>query len=164
MFSAIALPHLLSRSHSPNKGMVFKGFWLTGLSVLMLSAAIFPVLGTRARLADRFDTEHTGLNGAQFLQTAKYRDPNGEIDLRWDWDGIQWLRKNVQGSPVIAEANTDPHNYRWGSRISIYTGLPTIIGWGWHQTQQRGNHLQQRSHRPSSHQSSSPRQPHPRNR
>ena len=27
--------------------------------------------------------------------------------------------------------------YLWGSRMSIYSGLPTIIGWEWHQTQQR---------------------------
>ena len=137
LFSAMVLPQLLRQNHSPNNGLILKGFWLAGLAIVILAAAVFPVLGTRARLADRFDTEHTGLNGAQFLQTATYQDPNGEIDLQWDWDGIQWLRKNVQGSPVIAEGNTDPHNYRWGSRVSVYTGLPTIIGWGWHQTQQR---------------------------
>jgi uncharacterized membrane protein len=57
--------------------------------------------------------------------------------LRWDKDAINWLLDNVQGSPVIAEANTEPWLYRWGSRVSIYTGLPTIIGWDWHQRQQR---------------------------
>jgi uncharacterized membrane protein len=43
----------------------------------------------------------------------------------------------VKGSPVIAEAPGAGIQYEWLNRISIYTGLPDVIGWEWHQMQQR---------------------------
>ena len=52
------------------------------------------------------------------------------------WHKVRfWLQDNLQGSPVILEAHLS--QYRWGSRFAIYTGLPTVIGWPWHQIQQR---------------------------
>jgi uncharacterized membrane protein len=81
----------------------------------------------------------------EFMKYATYTDTKAPLwkpemdglDLNNDLEGIMWIRANIPGSPVIAEATTEPHRYMWGNRISIYTGNPTVIGWGWHQTQQR---------------------------
>ena len=53
------------------------------------------------------------------------------------YQSLRWLLENVKGSPTILEAYNFNGGYRWGSRYSIYTGLPTVIGWDWHQKQQR---------------------------
>src|SRR5207244_3859260 len=66
-----------------------------------------------------------------------FHDQNQEIDMAWDKQAIEWLQDNASGSPVIAEANTYPTLYGWGNRYAMFTGLPTIVGWDWHERQQR---------------------------
>jgi hypothetical protein len=68
-------------------------------------------------------------------------DPETSVwfNLKGDYEMIHWLQDHVQGSPTIIEAQLT--EYRWGSRISIYTGLPTVLGWNWHQRQQRNLNL-----------------------
>ena len=115
--------------------------WLVALAALVLGAAIYPVMGTRDRLRDRFDGYVTPLtlDGTAFMQGSSYREEgNARVDLSADYEGIEWLQRNVQGSPVVLEAVTP--SYRWGGRVSMYTGLPSVIGWQWHQEQQRAGY------------------------
>lgn len=124
---------------------VLKRLWVKAafaipLALLIISAGVYTVQGGRMRLANRFDT-NVGLNrdGMAYMDTATYDDgESGRMTLISDKLGIYWLQDNVKGSPVILEAVPQERSeYKWYSRVSIYTGLPGIIGWNWHQTQQR---------------------------
>jgi YYY domain-containing protein len=111
--------------------------WSFAAAVVLcaIAALLYPVFATPARLRDRFVEEPaSSLDGAAFMTTATHHD-QGPIELRWDADAIEWLCQNVVGTPVLLEASIPP--YRWGSRVSMFTGLPTVIGWDWHQKQQR---------------------------
>ena len=66
------------------------------------------------------------------------RDDAGRaVPLGPDRDAIRWFLANVEGSPVVAEANTTPTLYGWQGRYAVHTGNPTIVGWDFHQRQQR---------------------------
>jgi YYY domain-containing protein len=56
-----------------------------------------------------------------------------------DYAAIQWLNQNVSDSPVILEAPGQSYHAEQ-SRVSAFTGLPTVLGWGGHELQWRGNY------------------------
>ena len=113
--------------------------WLGVLVALFVCASVYPVVSTYARVRDRFNemppSFSGSLDGSEYMQTAVYVDRDRRLEFRQDLLAIEWIQDNIQGTPTILEATTPL--YRWGSRISVYTGLPTVIGWHWHQTQQR---------------------------
>ena len=75
------------------------------------------------------------MDSITYMQYAQYADFDVTMDLVHDYKAIRWMQDHVQGSPVIVEANCP--EYRWCTRFTIYTGLPGVVGWNWHQRQQR---------------------------
>ncbi|RLE21425.1 MAG: hypothetical protein DRJ65_16065 [Acidobacteria bacterium] len=110
--------------------------WLLVLFLLVVSAGLYPVIAGTAKVRDRMspNAPHT-LDGMAYMDHASYQDQGSSLELAEDARAIRWMQDNVAGSPVIVEANTP--EYRWGSRFTIYTGLPGVVGWNWHQRQQR---------------------------
>ena len=113
--------------------------WLVVLLVLVLAAATYPPTAASAKIRDRFhaDQPPAGLDGMAYMLTATYHDRDQAMELKHDYAVIRWLQDHVVGSPVIMEANTYPKIYGWGNRISINTGLPSVVGWEWHTRQHR---------------------------
>ena len=88
------------------------------LSVTAAALATFPIGAAWSRFAAN---EVRTLDGVRYLEQS---EPG-------DRAAIMFLNREVQGQPVVAEATGDA--YRYWSRISANTGLPTILGWANHE-------------------------------
>jgi uncharacterized membrane protein len=115
---------------------------LVTTGVVVVASLTYPFLATGPRLSQRFpEPPPLGtLNALDWMTTGwvawRDDDDRGRLTFAGDRAAIDWLNENVAGSPVIAEASIGPYRCN-GSRISIATGLPTIIGWERHEQQQR---------------------------
>ena len=69
------------------------------------------------------------------FQTGQYRCLDAtaflENSFAQDAGAIRWLNENVEGNPVVLEANGESYS-KW-ERVSAMTGLPTIAGWHTHE-------------------------------
>lgn len=117
--------------------------WGLAVVALVLAGLAYPLLGTRTRLETRFAQLPVTLDGLAYLDADPVIlrvdpfDPEAEISVALGEDRplIDWIRANVSGTPAIAEWTGN--GYDWNSRIAIHTGLPSVLGWDWHQKQQR---------------------------
>ncbi|MBK9602151.1 MAG: glycosyltransferase family 39 protein [Anaerolineales bacterium] len=108
------------------------------LSILIFGATLFTFTATSDKITDRAAIETPrSLDGLNYMQYASYFDHGQNLNLSEDYRAIRWMQDHVQGSPVIVEAAPAGRQYEWHSRFTIYTGLPGVVGWQWHQQQQR---------------------------
>jgi YYY domain-containing protein len=134
---ADALPHPLGFDWG---GMLRGGMrfaWALAFAGLLLGSSVFLVEGTQARVSDPaiwaavqpppggIQPQGLSLDGLAYMR-GWYPS---------DYAAINWLNDHVGGAPTIVEASNGP--YAWYSRVSIYTGLPAVLGWSSHESQQR---------------------------
>jgi uncharacterized membrane protein len=140
--AGVSLAWIRERGHRclPN----LRGAWWAVMGLLAIGGAVFLPTGVYARATDRM-AEETGLtlDGMAFMQHSSVCEaPPGvsctTVSLAGDYMAIRWMQDqdHIEGSPVIVEG-LGWREYLWEGRVSIYTGLPTVVGWRWHQVQQR---------------------------
>jgi YYY domain-containing protein len=128
--TAAAVPPLLRLS-------VLHSAWIVLFVLLLLGSSVFLVSGTEARISDP-------LIWAEVQPPPGGIQPNGlSLDgmayMRgWypgDYAAINWINVHIGGDPTIVEASDG--NYYWYGRVSEYTGLPDVLGWGNREYEQR---------------------------
>lgn len=110
---------------------------MIGLGIILAIPFIYTAMATPVKLGHRFTFLPPTLDGMTYMSQSRYADEKGDMVIADDFLAINWMLDTIQGSPVIVEGLAPI--YHWRSRVSVYTGLPTVIGWDWHQTQQRGD-------------------------
>lgn len=122
-------------TRAPRWGVVLA---VTTLVVGALVSVAFVQLAVPARLDDRTSPGGLSLDPMRYLDgdlTLTSGDPPVTYRPGDDRPLISWLRDNVAGIVTVAEA--PGQGYTWTGRIASHTGLPSVIGWPYHQSQQR---------------------------
>jgi YYY domain-containing protein len=108
------------------------GFW-----ILFAMGMVYPVLGN-VRRAEEF-ANPPRLDGTAYLAESQ---PD-------DYAAVAWLNEQVEGAPVILEKpGTGGSSYVYEGRVAALTGLPTLLGWGGHEGQWRGDYTVQAAREP----------------
>jgi YYY domain-containing protein len=111
-----------------------RGAWAMVLVVLVLIGLVYPVLGIPSKAGD-FRGQPT-LDGMAFIKNVRADD----------YAAMKWLQANVSGQPHIVESTGG--SYTETAWVSAFTGLPTLLGWDFHEYQWRGNSTEANTRRP----------------
>ncbi len=118
---AMTMAYVIIRLLMTRGARLMKGIALLGLILLCWTFGYFG-RSVKSWFGSWYDPmTRKGLDASAFLA----------YDFPEDEGAIHWLLDNVEGNPVVLEANGD--SYTGYERISAMTGLPTVLGWYVHE-------------------------------
>jgi len=77
------------------------------------------------------------MDSMKFMTLARATEQGQEYSFRDEYDALIWMQDNIKGTPVVAESAAAPEYRSLRNRVTTYTGLPALIGYNFHQRQQR---------------------------
>lgn len=118
---AVFMAYIIVKWLVYNETKAQKRVAIAGLICLMMTLCYF---GNAAKswFGDYSDTSlREGIDAAAFM----------ERECSEDYEAVQWINENIEGSPVMLEMCG--LSYTFFNRISVFTGLPTLLGWQTHE-------------------------------
>lgn len=117
---AISMGYCLTKGILYGKKLI-NGFALAGLFCLLITAG-YSWNAVNSQYGDILDPSRMkGIDASIYVSES----------FNSDYEAIAWLNENVSGQPIILEANGD--SYSGYERVSVATGLPTVMGWYVHE-------------------------------
>lgn len=92
--------------------------------ILILMASVYPIFVTISQSG--------GFGGTPTLDAER----SIKNAYPYEYQAIGYLRNKNETSVVLQATG---YSYAWNSYVSAFTGLPTILGWEWHEYQWRMN-------------------------
>lgn len=109
---------------------ISRALWVVALGLILMASLVFPVLAYPNRANDFKANAAAGIPTLDGTLWIKNSNPD-------DYAAIQWLNANAPDRAVVLEAPGP--EYSFYDRISVATGLETVLGWGGHEYQWRGS-------------------------
>lgn len=121
MLFGMTMGYAIYRMLLLSRQKIVKALSVIGLTLLVWTCGYFGN-SVRAWFGEVwYPSDYQGLDAAAYI----------ESDFPEDASAIRWLKENIEGSPVVLEANGD--SYTDFNRVSAMTGLPTVLGWYVHE-------------------------------
>ena len=120
----LAMGYVVARARA-NRAVLYRiyGWLLAGLLLILSTYSVKAAEDWFAPLK----AEHKAPDAALYLETYYPTDAGA----------VHWLNAHIDGQPVVLEAPGD--SYSDYGRISVGTGLPTVLGWYVHEWLWRGS-------------------------
>ena len=155
---ALSMPNLAD--FKPSYGDPYRNAgrfgWIGAAVILLGIGVLYPLLGTPTKWSERdaqsndrycYPPANTGnipfgLDGQAYLSELHCvvgmtnMEPGLHFDFKYDAQAINEFYNHVSGTPIVLQASIAPYR-GGGSMVTINTGLPTVLGWDHHETQQR---------------------------
>jgi len=125
MLLSLASGYIMIRIVSGSKKLLALVF-LSCAAVLVSIVLLYPIQAINSYYGNL--TNYRGLDGTKYLKDT----------YPYDFQAIEWLNTHIKGQPVILEAQGD--SYTDYARVSVNTGLPTVLGWTVHEWLWRGTY------------------------